>query len=104
MRARSGQEGSAAGGAVLRARAIVNRKQREILVNMKDFINGTEVRMPRSRGRLDEKLTAAEITEFRSSVGCMQWWASRTRKSVGSSPPSFVPPCLSHVELRPFQF
>ena len=51
---------------------------------MADFIKGTEVRTPSSRGRLEEKLTPAEVTEFRSSIGCLQWCTSTCRPHVAA--------------------
>ena len=32
--------------------------------------------MPSFRGRLEERLTPAEMAEFRSSIGCLQWCTS----------------------------
>ena len=41
-----------------------DRKNKKIIINMAGFIKGIEVRMPSSRGPLEEKLTPAEMTEF----------------------------------------
>ena len=61
-----------------------DRKNKKIVIQMADFIKGTEVRMPSSRGRLEEKLTPAQMTEFRSSIGCLQWCTSTCRPDMAA--------------------
>ena len=61
-----------------------DRLNKAILVNMPDFINGTDVRMPQRHGRLEHSLSPAELTEFRSSIGCMQWCSATARADVSA--------------------
>ena len=51
---------------------------------MPDFINGTDVRMPQRHGRLEHSLSPAELTVFRSSIGCMQWCSATARADVSA--------------------
>ena len=51
---------------------------------MERFISETSVRMPKYRNRLDDALTAAEMTELRSAIGCLQWLSSSARPDVSA--------------------
>ena len=61
-----------------------NAENGQITVKMRRFIEEAEVRMPRYRGRLEERLTATEMTEFRSAIGCLQWLAGSARPDLAA--------------------
>ena len=71
------------------------RADGSIYVSMERFVEETQVRMPAYRGRLEEDLTPSEMTEYRSSVGCLQWLSSSARPD-----PPRISHCVKEVLLR----
>ena len=62
----------------------LNRESGVILITMERFVSETKVVMPQYRGRLEASLSDAEMTEFRSAIGCLQWLASSARPDLAA--------------------
>lgn len=73
--------------------------EKTIVVNVVDFVSGTGVQMHFSRGRLEEKLASAELTEFRSSIGCLQWCTSTCRPDMAADT-SLLQKGASELQLK----